>query len=135
MMHKSLEQLTVAELLTLIGRPSGTEPSLTTTVSPDSVATPVSGHRLIPVTEWNNHHSWPPPGGLRWLVFNEQLNGFDRVVLRVGRRVLIDEAAFFEWARSGAGKKLKDSDGDSSRGRGRPRGTGQKLSRVSRGSK
>jgi len=44
--------------------------------------------RLIPVTQWNDHHAWPPQGGLRHLA----------CVRRVGRRVLIDEAAFFAWA-------------------------------------
>ena len=56
--------------------------------------------RLIPVTRWNDHHDWPPQGGLRHLIFNEKSNGFDAVVRRVGRRVLIDEAAFFEWVSS-----------------------------------
>lgn len=57
--------------------------------------------RLIPVTEWNKHHSWPPQGGLRHLVFHEKKNGFNQVVHRVGGRVLIDEAAFFDWAKKG----------------------------------
>jgi hypothetical protein len=54
-------------------------------------------HRLIPVTKWNDHHEWPPQGGLRHLIFNARTNGFDRVVKRAGRRVLLDEAAFFLW--------------------------------------
>ncbi|MGM0578763.1 MAG: hypothetical protein ACQEXJ_23780 [Myxococcota bacterium] len=53
--------------------------------------------RLIPLTEWNEHHPWPPLGGLRHLVFHAESNGFHKVVKRVGRRVLLDEAAFFEW--------------------------------------
>ena len=53
--------------------------------------------RLIPVKDWNKFHMWPPIGGLRHLIFNEHTNGFNRVVRRCGRRVLIDEAAFFEW--------------------------------------
>ena len=53
--------------------------------------------RLIPVTTWNNFHDWPPVGGLRHLIFNEATNGFDEVVKRVGRRVLIDEREFFRW--------------------------------------
>ena len=53
--------------------------------------------RLIALTEWPQHHEWPPIGGLRHLVFNAQTNGFDRVIRRVGRRVLIDEQKFFEW--------------------------------------
>ena len=57
--------------------------------------------RLIPVTKWNNFHSWPPIGGLRHLIFYEKKNGFDSCVVRVGRRVLIDESAFFKWAKAG----------------------------------
>ena len=53
--------------------------------------------RLIPLTEWPQHHSWPPVGGLRHLVFNASSNGFDKVIKRAGRRVLIDEGAFFDW--------------------------------------
>jgi len=53
--------------------------------------------RLIPVTKWNEHHQWPPIGGLRHLIFFACENGFDKVIRRCGRRVLIDEAAFFEW--------------------------------------
>lgn len=56
--------------------------------------------RLIPVTKWNEVHSWPPIGGLRHLIFHEKENGFCECVVRVGRRVLIDEDKFFEWARS-----------------------------------
>ncbi len=53
--------------------------------------------RLIPVTKWNEYHPWPPLGGLRHLVFHAKSNGFDKVVKHAGRRVLIDEQAFFEW--------------------------------------
>jgi hypothetical protein len=56
--------------------------------------------RLIPVTQWNDYHSWPPQGGLRHLIFYAKTNGFDKVVRKVGRRVLIDEAAFFEWVKT-----------------------------------
>jgi len=59
--------------------------------------------RLIPVSRWADFHPWPPIGGLRHLIFNAHSNGFDAVVRRIGRRVLIDEAAFFAWAdRQGA---------------------------------
>lgn len=53
--------------------------------------------RLIPVTKWNEHHQWPPTGGLRHLIFFAKDNGFDKVIRRCGRRVLIDESAFFQW--------------------------------------
>ena len=55
-------------------------------------------NRLIPVVKWPECHPWPPIGGLRHLIFNGGTNGFDAVVRRIGRRVLIDEAAFFAWA-------------------------------------
>lgn len=53
--------------------------------------------RLIPLTEWPKHHPWPPIGGLRHFVFHAKTNGFDKVVKRAAKRVLIDEAAFFRW--------------------------------------
>lgn len=53
--------------------------------------------RLIPVSDWPEHHAWPPVGGLRHLIFNAKTNGFDKVIRRIGRRVLIDETAFFNW--------------------------------------
>ncbi len=53
--------------------------------------------RVIPLTAWSKHHPWPPIGGLRHLVFFSAQNGFDKVVQRAGRRVLIKEGAFFRW--------------------------------------
>jgi len=53
--------------------------------------------RLIPVTVWHNHHPWPTQAGLRYLIFNEKKNGFNKVIRRAGRRVLIDEQSFFQW--------------------------------------
>lgn len=61
--------------------------------------------RLIPVSSWSKYHEWPPIGGLRHLIFNERTNGFSAVVRRVGRRVLIDETAFFNWATKSGTKK------------------------------
>ena len=56
--------------------------------------------RYIPVNQWNEHHSWPSAGGLRHLIFNAKENGFDSVISRVGRRVLINEQEFFRWVDS-----------------------------------
>lgn len=58
---------------------------------------PQPQRRLIPLTEWPKYHSWPPIGGLRHLVFCAKENGFDKVIRRAGRRILIDEQAFFQW--------------------------------------
>jgi hypothetical protein len=54
--------------------------------------------KLIPVTDWGKYHAWPPLGGLRHLIFYSKTNGFDVCVKKIGRRVLIDEDKFFEWA-------------------------------------
>ncbi|MDR3477641.1 MAG: hypothetical protein P4M14_06390 [Gammaproteobacteria bacterium] len=55
--------------------------------------------RYIPVPNWEKHHEWPRLGGLRNLIFNRHTNGFDLfgVVKKIGKRVLIDETAFFNW--------------------------------------
>jgi hypothetical protein len=66
---------------------------------------PSPSSRLIPVSKWPEFHPWPPPGGLRHLIFHARENGFSAAVVRIGRRVLIDEAAFFTWAKAhGKGK-------------------------------
>jgi hypothetical protein len=52
--------------------------------------------RFIPVTKWNDYHPWPGQGGMRHLIFHAERNGFAKAFKRVGRRVLIDEEAFFE---------------------------------------
>lgn len=39
-------------------------------------------------------------GALRWYVFNAKHNGLDKAIVRVGRRVLIDELEFSRWLES-----------------------------------
>jgi hypothetical protein len=53
--------------------------------------------RLIPAAKWDSYHPWPSKAGLRFLIFKSKNNGLAAAVLRVGRRVLIDEDAFFAW--------------------------------------
>jgi len=53
--------------------------------------------KLIPLTSWSDYHPWPPVGGLRHLVFHAKTNGFDSVIRRAGKRILINEQAFFDW--------------------------------------
>ncbi len=38
-------------------------------------------------------------GGLRALIFQSRFNDLDKkkVIKRIGRKILLDEAAFFEW--------------------------------------
>lgn len=75
----------------------------TTEMNTGSQLTQQTGNktRLIPVPKWNDYHVWPPVGGLRHLIFYEKSNGFSSCVVRIGRRVLIDEEKFFEWAAKG----------------------------------
>jgi len=37
---------------------------------------------------------------LRHLIFHAKTNDFQKVIKRIGRRILIDEAAFFDWVDS-----------------------------------
>jgi hypothetical protein len=66
---------------------------------------PRNSTQLIPANEWPKSHAWPPIGGLRHLIFHAKTNGFDAVIRRIGRRVLIDECAFFEWIEEEGMKK------------------------------
>src|SRR6187200_1139951 len=69
---------------------------------------PASPTRLLTVKQWTETHAWPPPGGMRHLIFFAKANGFDAVIRRVGRRVLIDERAFFDWvARQSPGEETR----------------------------
>lgn len=63
--------------------------------------------RLIPLAEWPKHHPWPTAPALRFYVYNAKLNGFEAhgVVKRVGRRILIDEPAFFRWVNAQPGNE------------------------------
>ena len=53
--------------------------------------------RYIPLKDWHLFHPWPSVSGLRWYAFHSKTNGFHRVLKRVGRRLLINEAEFFSW--------------------------------------
>lgn len=55
--------------------------------------------RLIPLPMWNKYHDYPTVSGMRMKVFNEDNNGFKDfgVVHREGKRVFIDEQAYFRW--------------------------------------
>lgn len=53
--------------------------------------------RLLSIEQFCIQHPSFSPGGIRHLVFNAHKNGFNKCIRRIGRRVLIDEAAFFSW--------------------------------------
>ena len=60
--------------------------------------------RYIPVSEWDQFYPWPTVGALRVRICEAEKRGGDQsfldCVVRVGHRVLIDEAAFTSWMRA-----------------------------------
>jgi hypothetical protein len=62
-------------------------------------------NRYLTCAQWVKEHSWPPIGGLRHFIFFAEQNGFDKVVRRCGRRVLISEQDFFKWVETNNNNK------------------------------
>jgi len=58
---------------------------------------------LLTVKQFSLKHQAFPPGGLRHHIFNERSNGLSKsgAIIRVGRKVLINEEKFFNWLMSG----------------------------------
>ena len=51
---------------------------------------------LLTIRQFSERHPAFPQGGLRALRFNQHSNGFAPAFVSVGRKVLIEEARFFE---------------------------------------
>ena len=58
----------------------------------------------LPVGTWSKYYEWPSEAGLRWLIFNAKRNGFDRVIRRCGRRVLVSTEEFLQWVETHGGR-------------------------------
>ena len=60
-------------------------------------------NRFIPVSEWNNFYPWPTQGSIRVRICHAEKGRGDpeflTCILRIGRRVLIDESKFIKWVR------------------------------------
>jgi hypothetical protein len=52
---------------------------------------------LLTVQQFCEKHKAFTPGGMRWLLFHRMTNGLEQAVVRVGRRLLLNEAEFFRW--------------------------------------
>ena len=54
------------------------------------------------VNQFIEDHPAFTTGGIRSLIFNEHSNGLAQsgAIVRIGRKVLIDEAKFFEWVQA-----------------------------------
>jgi hypothetical protein len=57
---------------------------------------------LSTVNQFAEKHPAFTTGGLRAWIFNENTNGLavSGAIVRIGRKVLIDEAKFFDWVQS-----------------------------------
>ena len=53
--------------------------------------------RVYTVKQFSARNPAFSEGSLRWLLFNAHENKLDAAVVRVGRRVLIDEERFYAW--------------------------------------
>src|SRR5688572_13431330 len=51
--------------------------------------------RLIPAAQWNQHHVWPTVSALRYYIFHARRFGLERAIVRMGRRVLVDDHMLF----------------------------------------
>lgn len=52
---------------------------------------------LLTVKQFSQKHPAFSEASLRYHIFNEQQNGLSKAILRLGRKILIKEDAFFEW--------------------------------------
>lgn len=54
------------------------------------------------VNQFTDKHQAFTKGGLRALIFNENSNGLAKsgAIIRIGRKILIDEPKFFDWVQA-----------------------------------
>ena len=62
---------------------------------------------LLTVSQFCSKHTFITQGGLRFQIFNADNNGLASLgaIVRMGRKVLIDESCYFEWVESLREKK------------------------------
>jgi hypothetical protein len=52
---------------------------------------------LLTVKQFAEKHPAFSQHSLRYLIFHEKSNGLNSAIARIGRKILIREAAFFDW--------------------------------------
>jgi hypothetical protein len=64
---------------------------------PDEITKTVWSY--LTVQQFTAKHTAFNTGGVRSIIFNEQQNGLAKAgaIVRIGRKILIDEAKFFAW--------------------------------------
>jgi hypothetical protein len=68
-------------------------------------ASAVDQSQFFTVEQFSKKYPAFTPASVRWLLFNRENNGLSAAVVQLGRRVLIDEAAFVSWLRGHTGSK------------------------------
>ena len=58
--------------------------------------------KLKSIKQFSQENTAFPEGGVRWQIFNEKTNGLAEsgAIIRIGRKVLIDEDKYFAWVLS-----------------------------------
>lgn len=61
----------------------------------------IEEHQILTVKQFAQRHTWITLAGLRWLLFNRRSNGLQAsgAIIRMGRKILIDEQEFLRWLR------------------------------------
>ena len=63
--------------------------------------------QLITVRQFCERYSYPSESALRAIILDASINGFDKAIFRVGRRVLVNVPVFFQIIEEkNGGKKL-----------------------------
>jgi len=52
---------------------------------------------LLSIEQLSQRHPAFSPSAIRHLIFDAKTNGFDQVIFRVGRKVVLEESAFVNW--------------------------------------
>lgn len=62
----------------------------------------MTNQNYLTVNQFSEKYPAFPRGGIRALIFNEKTNGLAKsgAVVRIGRKVLINEGKFFAWLES-----------------------------------
>lgn len=61
----------------------------------------IQDQRILTVKQFAQRHTWITLAGLRWLLFRRDSNGLQEsgAILKIGRKILIDEQLFLQWLR------------------------------------
>lgn len=51
----------------------------------------------LTVKQLAEKHPYLTEAGLRWMLFNRAQNGLNTAVIRIGKKILIDEELFEKW--------------------------------------